>query len=601
MNEENINKYIKEKLSLVPPLPGSYQMKNEVGTIIYVGKAKNLKNRLKSYFTGRVTGKTKKLVSEIVDFDYIVTGSELEAFILELNLIKKYDPKYNILLKDDKTYPYIEFKNEKYPSLIVKREVNINKKHKLLFGPYPNSHAARRLVDLINRLYPLKKCDKMPKKECLYYHIGECLGYCVHKDLDTTKMRQEIIDILNGHDEILINKILEKIKVNSDNLNFEVALDLKKELDYIKVVFERQKVELNDGINRDIFNYYYEKGYISIVVFFLRNGKLVGNKKNIFPLIDDIKETLEYYIVNFYAKKNIPPKEIIVPDSLDIDLLNSVIESKVITSQKGKKKHLLDLAATNAKINLENNMELEYRKVEKTEIACKELGELLGLPKLSVIESFDNSNLFGSFTVSGMVVFIDGSPSTKDYRKFKISKEQNDDVGSMKEVIYRRYQSVLLNRTRIPDLILVDGGINQIHACMSVLNDLNLKIKVCGLAKDDKHSLSELVDGDTLKSYKIDKKSNVFYLLTRISDEVHRFTINYHRQIRSKGSISSVLDNIEGIGETRKKELMKKFGSLKKITEASLEELETVIPHNTAISLKSYLENFKLKNEENDK
>lgn len=588
---------IKEKLSLVPKLPGCYLMKNEQGIVIYVGKAKILKNRLKSYFNGRVTGKTKKLVSEIVDFDYIVTGSELEAFILEINLIKKYDPKYNILLKDDKSYPYIEFKNEKYPSLTVKREININKKNKMLFGPYPNVYAARRLVNLINRLYPLKKCDKMPKKECLYYHIGECLGYCVFKDVDTTDLRNEIIAILNGHDEILINKISEKIKVNSDNLNFEVALELKNELDYIKVVFERQKVELNDGVNRDIFNYYYENGYISIVVFFLRNGKLVGNKKNIFPLIDDIKETLEYYIVNFYSKKNLPPKEVIVPDILDLELLNSVIDSKVITTVKGRKKHLFDLALTNAKINLENNIEMEYRNNEKNEDACEELGNILGIPNLSVIESFDNSNLFGSFTVSGMVTFIDGSPSKKDYRKFKISKEQNDDVGSMKEVIYRRYQSVLVNRTRIPDLILVDGGINQINACNSVLNDLNLHIKVCGLAKDDKHSLSELIDGDTMKSYKIDKRSNVFYLLTRISDEVHRFTINYHRQIRSKGSISSVLDEVEGIGNTRKKELMKKFGSLKKMTEASLEEIESIVPHNVAVNLKKFLDDFRKEKE----
>ena len=583
---------IKEKLALVPKLPGCYLMKNDKGIVIYVGKAKILKNRLKSYFNGRVTGKTKKLVSEIVDFDYIITGSELEAFILELNLIKKYDPKYNILLKDDKSYPYIEFKNEKYPSLQVKREININKKNKMLFGPYPNVHAARRLVNLINRLYPLKKCDKMPKKECLYYHIGECLGYCTHKDLDTKELREEIISILNGHDEILINKITEKIKLNSDNLNYEVALELKNELDYIRVVFERQKVELNDGINRDIFNYYYENGYISIVVFFLRNGKLVGNKKNIFPLIDDIKETLEYYIVNFYSKKNLAPKEIIVPEELDTELLNSVIESKVITTMEGKKKHLFDLAKTNAKINLENNIEMEYRNNEKSIDACKELGNLIGIENLSVIESFDNSNLFGTFTVSGMVTFIDGIPSKKDYRKFKISKEQNDDVGSMKEVIYRRYQSVLLNKTRIPDLILVDGGINQINACKSVLDDLCLNIKVCGLEKDDKHSLSELIDGDTLTSYKINKRSNIFYLLTRISDEVHRFTINYHRQIRSKGSISSVLDEVEGIGARRKKELLKKYGSLKKIKEASIEELKEILPENVANNLHNYLEIF---------
>jgi len=583
---------IKEKLSLVPMLPGCYLMKNNQGIVIYVGKAKILKNRLKSYFNGRVTGKTKKLVSEIVDFDYIITGSELEAFILEINLIKKYDPKYNILLKDDKSYPYIEFKNEKNPSLIVKREININKKHKMLFGPYPNVYAARRLVNLINRLYPLKKCDKMPKKECLYYHIGECLGYCIYKDLDTTDMRNEIISILNGHDEILINKLKEKIKINSENLNYEVALELKNELDYIKVVFERQKVELNDGINRDIFNYYEENGYISITVFFLRNGKLVGNKKNIFPMIEDIEETLEYYIVNFYSKKNIIPKEVIVPSLLDTELLSSILETKVITTTKGKKKHLFDLAGTNAKINLENSIEMIYRDNERSIDACKELGELIGLPNLSIIESFDNSNLFGTFTVSGMVTFIDGSPSKKDYRKFKISTEQNDDVASMKEVIYRRYRGVLLNKTRIPDLILVDGGINQINACISVLKDLNLSIKVCGLMKDDKHTLESLIDGDTLTTYKIDKKSNVFYLLTRISDEVHRFTINYHRQIRSKGSLSSVLDEVEGIGEVRKKELLKRFGSLKKMKEATTEELEEILPTNIALNLKEYLKNY---------
>ncbi len=581
---------IKEKLSLVPLLPGCYLMKNKEGIVIYVGKAKLLKNRLKSYFNGRVEGKTKKLVSEIVDFDYIITGSELEAFILEMNLIKKYDPKYNILLKDDKSYPYIEFKNEKYPSLSVKREINVQKKNKMLFGPFPNAYAARRLVNLINRLYPLKKCDKMPKKECLYYHIGECLGYCIHKDIDTTNLRGEIIDILNGHDEILINKINEKIKINSDNLNYEVALELKKELDYIKIVFERQKVELNDGINRDIFNYYINNGYISISVFFLRNGKLLGNKKNIFPLIDDIKETLEYYIVNFYAKKNIPPKEIIVPNELDIDLLSSVLSTKVITTTKGKKKHLFDLAKTNAKINLENNMEMIYRNDERSFDASRELGNILNIENLSIIEAFDNAHLFGTFTVSGMVTFIDGKPSTKDYRKFKISKEQNDDVSSMKEVIYRRYQKMLLNKTRKPDLILVDGGINQVNACNEVLNSLNINIKVCGLMKDDKHTLSALLDGDTLTTYNIDKKSNVFYLLTRISDEVHRFTINYHRQIRSKGSLSSVLDEIEGIGEVRKKELLKKYGSLKKIKEASIEELSNILPENVAINLLEFLE-----------
>ncbi len=580
---------IKEKLALVPLLPGCYQMKDKNGVVIYVGKAKILKNRLKSYFNGRVTGKTKKLVSEIVDFDYIVTSSELEAFILEINLIKKYDPKYNILLKDDKSYPYIEFKSDPYPSLVVRREINVKKTNKILFGPYPNAYAARRLVNLINRLYPLKKCDKMPKKECLYYHIGECLGYCINKNVDTTDLKNEIISILNGHDEILINKIKEKIKINSDNLNYEVAFDLKKELDYISVVFEKQKVELNDGINRDIFNYYVNNGYISITVFFLRNGKLLGDKKNIFPLIDEVKETLEYYIVNFYTKKNILPKEIIVPKELDTELLSDILEKKVIFASKGKKKRLFDLAKTNAKINLENNMEMIYRNNERNAKASEELRNLLNIDNFSTIEAFDNAHLFGSFTVSGMVTFIDGLPSKENYRKFKISKEQNDDVASMKEVIYRRYQKVLLNNLKKPDLILVDGGVNQVKACMEVLNSLNLKIKVCGLEKDDKHTLTALLDGDTLIRYDIDKKSNVFYLLTRISDEVHRFTINYHRQIRSKGSLSSILDEVEGIGEVRKKELLKKFGSLKRMKEASLEEIKEILPNEVAKTLKDFL------------
>lgn len=579
----------KTELSLVPKKSGCYLMKNIDGTIIYVGKAKNLFNRLKSYFTGTVTGKTRVLVSEIKSFEYIVTSSELESFILELNLIKKYNPKYNILLKDDKSYPYIELTNEKYSRLLVKRELNISKKKKLLFGPYPNVYAARRLVYLINRIFPLRKCVTIPKKECLYYHIHECLGYCVHRDLDISEMKSEIISILNGNDTKLINKIKEKIEFHSSNLNYEQALELKKELDYIEVVFEHQKVELNDGVNRDIFNYYTNKGYISIQVFFLRNGKLVGSSCSIKPIISTEKDELEYYVVDFYQKKNIIPKEIIVPASIDSKTISELLNAKVINIQKGVKKKLLNLAKENAKINLENEIELIYRNDERSYEANNELKRILNLNKLNVIEIFDNSNLFGSFTVSGMVVFIDGLPSKKDYRKFKMSFEKNNDVFAMKEVIYRRYFKVIKDNLTFPDLIIVDGGINQINACKSVLNKFNLNIKVCGLKKNEKHDTSELIDGDTLKPIEIDKKSNVFYLLSRIGDEVHRYTINYHKQIRSKGSISSLLDQVEGIGDKRKKELINKFGSLKKMKEASIEELETILPSNIAISLFNFL------------
>lgn len=585
-------KFTKE-LREVPKKSGCYLMYNSDNVVIYVGKAKILFNRLKSYFTGRVTGKTKKLVSEIDHFEYIVTNSETEAFILEINLIKKYDPKYNILLRDDKSYPYIELTSDKYPRLIVKREININKKSSHLFGPYPNVYAARRLVNLLNRLYPLKKCDTMPKKVCLYYHIGECLGYCEHKDIYITPMKNEILSILNGNDTLLINKINEKIKINSDNLNYEVCKELVEELGYIKEVFKNQSiVELDDNINRDVINYYYENSYLSIVIFFIRNGKLVGNNYKIIPIINDIKDTLEYYISTFYSKSNIAPKEIIMPEIIDIEMMSNVLNTKVITVKRGSKKKLFDMAYNNAKEQYDKEIRLIYNNEKLTTDANEELRNLLHLDKLHIIEAFDNSNLFGTFSVSGMVSFIDGVPSKKNYRKFKLTFDKNDDVASMKEVIYRRYFRVLKDKLVIPDLIIVDGGNNQINACKEILESLNLNIKVIGVKKDDHHSPESIVDGDTYEIIKIDKSSNVFRLLSRIDEEVHRFTINYHKEIRSKGSISSVLDNINGLGDKRKKMLIKKYGSVTKMKEATTYELSEIIPLKVAEELHEYLESM---------
>lgn len=585
-------KFTKE-LREVPKKSGCYLMYNSDNVVIYVGKAKILFNRLKSYFTGRVTGKTKKLVSEIDHFEYIVTNSETEAFILEINLIKKYDPKYNILLRDDKSYPYIELTSDKYPRLIVKREININKKSSHLFGPYPNVYAARRLVNLLNRLYPLKKCDTMPKKVCLYYHIGECLGYCEHKDIDITPMKNEILSILNGNDTLLINKINEKIKINSDNLNYEVCKELVEELGYIKEVFKNQSiVELDDNINRDVINYYYENSYLSIVIFFIRNGKLVGNNYKIIPIINDIKDTLEYYISTFYSKSNIAPKEIIMPEIIDIDMMSNVLNTKVITVKRGPKKKLFDMAYNNAKEQYDKEIRLIYNNEKLTTDANEELRNLLHLDKLHIIEAFDNSNLFGTFSVSGMVSFIDGVPSKKNYRKFKLTFDKNDDVASMKEVIYRRYFRVLKDKLVMPDLIIVDGGNNQINACKEILESLNLNIKIIGVKKDNHHSPESIVDGDTYEIIKIDKSSNVFRLLSRIDEEVHRFTINYHKEIRSKGSISSVLDNINGLGDKRKKALIKKYGSVTKMKEATTYELSEIIPLKVAEELHEYLENM---------
>jgi len=590
----------KEELKLVPHLPGSYQMYDKNNVVIYVGKAKDLKNRLSSYFTGRVTGKTKKMVSEVNRFEYIVTNTELESFILEINLIKKYDPKYNILLRDDKSYPYIEYTNNPYPELKVVRYRTIKKRqNKNLFGPYVHVYAARRIVNLINRLYPLKKCETTPKHVCLYYHIGECLGYC-EKNIDkeqVIKMESDILSFLRGNDEVLKTKILEQIEFYSNQMNFEVAKELRDELNYINVVLEKQKVELQDRINRDVINYYFDNGYVSLEIFFIRNGKLVGHKNHIAPVTDNVLEELEIFIALFYSKHEVP-KEIIINKDFNTDVLNGIIETKFVTITKGKKKKLLDMAYSNAKINLENQLTTLKRKEERTENSNEELGNLLNL-KINRIDIFDNSNIFGTFNVSGMVVFKNGIPAKKEYRKYKIVSDVKDDYHMMKEVIYRRYFRSLLEKTELPELILVDGGKSQVNATLDTLKELNLNIKVCGLVKNDKHRTSDLLDGDTMEIIELDKTSNVFHFLTRMQDEVHRFTINYHRQIRSKGSIQSVLDNIPGIGVKRRKELIKKFGSVKKISEATIEELKTILPENVATNLFEYLKNYK-KDEQND-
>lgn len=582
---------LNEKLKLIPHLPGSYQMRNDKGIIIYVGKAKDLYKRVNSYFKRTVTGKTKKMVSEIADFTYIVTNSETEAFIAELNLIKEYNPKYNILLKDDKSYPYIEYISKPYPKVKVSRYLNIRKKdNKTIFGPYPNAYAARRIVKLINRLYPLKKCEGKPKDVCLYYHIGECLGYC-SKMVDQEKlmnMESEILSFLRGNDTVLKEKIMDKIKVYSESLNYELAKELKEELHYIEIIQDRQKVELHDFVNRDVIGVYIDKGHIGINILFIRNNKLIGKHEHILTIkIDEIEE-IHDYILNFYTRNEVP-KEVIVDDLFNKDIFNELFGANFYTPIKGTKKKLLTMANSNAKIYLENEMIQVTRREMQTSSANEELRELLNLDSLKRIDAFDNSNLFGSFSVSGMVVFIEGIPYKKEYRKYKISLEKNDDYNTMKEVIYRRYQKALVDNTSLPDLILVDGGINQINACKDVLSLLNLNIKVCGLKKNDKHRTNELIDGDNYNTYNIDKDSNVFHYLTRIQDEVHRFTINYHKTLRSKGSIGSILDNIEGIGSVRKKALIKRYGNITNIKNASIEELSEIIPSKVAEELKDFL------------
>ena len=584
----------KEELSLVPHLPGCYLMKNKDNIVIYVGKSKNLKNRLSSYFNREHTGKTMMLVREIDHFEYIVTNTEMEILLLEINLIKKYTPKYNILYRDDKSYPYIELTDEKVPRLRIIRRINVKKIKNNLFGPYPNVGAARRVVEILNRVYPLRKCNTYEKRECLYYHIGECLGYCT-KNIDEEiikEMKTEIISFLNGNTKVLTNKLKEKMNKYSNNMEYEKALEYKELLNYINITTEKQKVDLDDRVNIDVVGYYSKDNYISIQILFIRGGKLLDRNRNIFPMVGDEEEELSNYLLNFYSKNVSNTKEILVPNNIDTNTFSELFNIKFITPIKGEKKRILSLAEDNARIYYEEQMTYIKRDEDKITNALNELKEKLNIPSVDRIELFDNSNLFGSFNVSGMVVFKMGKPSKNDYRKYKITNDVNDDYGTMKEVIYRRYFKVLKENLEMPDLIIVDGGIGQINVAREVISSLGLKIEVCGLKKDDTHSTNMLLGKDPLEEIKIDKQSDLFLLLTKMQDEVHNFTISYHKNIRSKGALSSVLDNIEGIGEVRKNKLLKKYKTISKMKEAPLEELEEILPKDIAVSFKDFLQEY---------
>ena len=584
-------KDFREKLALVPTKPGSYQMKNKDGIIIYVGKAKNLKNRLKSYFTGTVTGKTRMLVEDIDDFEYIVTSSELESLILEITLIKKYDPKYNIMLTDDKTYPYIELTKEKYPRLRVVRNVKRRRNLNYLYGPYPNVSAARKTVNMLNRLYPLRKCDRLKKELCLYYHIHECLGYCVKKvePKIINEMSREIVSFLKGDSSFIREKINKEMMMASEAMNYEKALELKTMLEDIDITLRRQKIDLNNNYNFDLVNYYVDKNYLSIQVFFIRNGLLVGRNKDIISSDLDIYEQVVEYIIKFYEKHTVLPHELLVPEEIDGSLLEEYLKVKVTSPKKGKLKKLLDLARDNAKEVLEAEEEMLKKNDDLRLEAIDELKELLGTDKVSRMEAFDNSHLFGTFYVGGMVVYEDFLPLKDEYRKYKISSDVKDDLGAMKEVIYRRYYKVLMENLTPPDVVVMDGGFNQVKIAVDIIRSLGLNIRVIGLVKNDKHKTSSIIDEDG-RVLNVKSDSNLFLFFSKIQEEVHRFAITYHRNIKAKGALSSVLDMVPGIGEVRKKELLKKFGSLKKMKEATVEELSEVVSRDVAVILFDYLQ-----------
>lgn len=575
---------IKQKLSLLPLEPGCYLMKNKEGTIIYVGKAKKLKNRVSSYFNGVHNYKTTKLVSEIVDFDYIVTHSEKEALLLEINLIKDYTPKYNIMFMDNSYYPYIQMTKEKHPKLKIVREVK-DKKNKY-FGPFPDATAAREIYKLLNRLYPLRKCNHIPNKPCLYYSLNQCLGPCIN-EVDETKYHEitnSIAKFIKGDVKSVIEDLELKMQLASENLQFEQAKEYRDLIRHINHVTSKQHVQFNDQVDRDIIGYHVDKGYLSVQIFFMRNGKLLARDINLVPIYGEIEEELSSFIVHFYAKNTLP-KEILMPKNEELKLVEEVLECKVIQPSRGDKADLVKMACDNAKEMLEK----KFMLMEKTDAnqlnTIDELGALLNIKRPNVIELFDNSNIQGSYAVAGMVCFIDGKPSKNDYRKFKIKTVDGpDDYASMKEVIYRRYLRVIMDGLRQPDLIIVDGGKGQIEVAKEVLQSLNLNIYVCGLSKDDKHSTALLLnqEGEVVD---VDRKSQLFYLLTRMQDEVHRYAISFHKNVRAKSLISSILDDVNGIGEVRRKKLIRKFGSVKKMKEASIEQLEEILPKNVAQEL----------------
>ncbi|NGM83742.1 excinuclease ABC subunit UvrC [Paenibacillus sp. 7124] len=665
---------IRGKLALLPDLPGCYLMKNEEGTIIYVGKAKVLKNRVRSYFTGSHNGKTQRLVADIRDFEYIVTASNMEALILECNLIKKHMPRYNVQLKDDKTFPYIKITNERHPRLEVTRRVLKDKAK--YFGPYPNAYAAQQTKKLLDRMYPLRKCGAMPKEVCLYYHMGQCLAPC-EKEVPKSaydEITQSISTFLGGGHEAVKKDLQQKMQEAAEELYFERAKELRDQINYIEALMEKQNINTADTKDRDVFGYAVDKGWMCVQILYMRQGKMIQRHSSSFPFYGEAFSDFMSYVTQYYSENPALPQEILLPEALLVQDAASVLppdgpaaeESgaaeraagagtaapahapaaetagdtsaghaagdgepsliapsaedasaadedapeteaetahraaaaveaaaagvvdaaggaaalqewlgvKVLVPRRGLKKKMVRMACENGRVALEEKFRLIERDEERTSGAAQGLGQSLGLESLSRIEAFDNSNIQGANPVSAMVVFIDGKPAKKEYRKYKVRTVQGpDDYETMREVIRRRYERVLKENLPQPDLIVVDGGRGQISAAVDILeNELGLFIPVCGLVKDVKHKTAQLLVGDPPEPVHLARDSEEFYLLQRIQDEVHRFAITFHREQRGKSMVTSRLDAIPGIGEKRRKLLLKHFGSLKKIKEATVED-----------------------------
>lgn len=578
---------IEDKLAILPALPGCYLMKNVQGEIIYVGKAKKLKNRVRQYFVGAHDFKTQRLVANIDDFEFIVTGSEKEALLLEINLIKKHTPPYNIMFMDDKTYPYIKLSREKAPVLRVVR--NTKDKKAEYFGPFPDSGAAWETMKLLNQLYPLRKCKRLPKKECLYYHMHQCLGPCI-QEIDEqvyTEMAASIRKFLKGDVKDILSKLKREMDAAVEELAFEKAQEKHALISAIEHVTQKQQIDFKDRKDRDVFGCYVDKGYISIQGFFLRGGKLLERTLNVTPLYETEEEAFLSFILQYYQQHPLP-QEILLPQRFDVSSLEEILEAKILQPIRGDKLKLVEMVIANAKNAHEQKFELVERKESRREEAMEELCRIFQ-KEIHRIEIFDNSHISGTFNVSGMVVYKDGEPSKSDYRLFRLGSYVSD-LDSMKEVVYRRYVRLLKEQAKFPDLLIVDGGQLQIEAAKEILEALEIDLTLCGLVKDEHHSTSNLMDRDG-NIIPVARDSSLFFLLTQMQDEVHRFAISYHRRIRNKAMTKSILDEVEGIGEVRKKEIWKHFKSMKRLKEASIEEIAQVVPQAVAQNIYEILHN----------
>lgn len=589
-----MNQLIKHKLELLPNSPGCYLHKDKTGKIIYVGKAKNLRNRVRSYFRGSHDTKTEMLVAEIADFEFIVTGSNTEALLLEINLIQENMPKYNIRLKDDKSYPFIKITKEKYPRLLITRQVSA-KNDGIYFGPYPDSYAAHDVKKLLDRMFPFKKCKNPANKVCFYYHIGQCHAHTVcHTDQAYWDgLVTDIKHFLNGKDDKMVQTMQAKMALFAQRMEYEKAAEYRDLLTAIQTLRTKQRVISHDLKDRDIFGYDTDKGWMCVQVFFVRQGKLIQRDVNIFPYYNEPEEDFLTYMGQFYQEsKHLLPKEIFIPSNIDETLVQAMVPCQVIKPQRGEKKQLVNLAIKNARVSLEQKFNLLEKDLQKTQGAIETLGQLLGIPTPIRIEAFDNSNIMGTSPVSAMVVFENGKPQKKEYRKYKIKTVQGpDDYASMREVIRRRYGRVKRDELAKPDLIIIDGGQGQVAIAKDVLqNELKMSIPVAGLQKNDRHQTQELLFGEPLDVIDLPRRSEVFFLLHRIQEEVHRFAVTFHRQVRQKNAFSSKLDGIEGLGPKRKQALLKHFKSITKIKEASLDELRGLgLPEKVAQALQLQL------------